>query len=316
MKTITRLLLVLIALLLMQAALWAATISSGETTYLSPFVGRYDLENDTTLHTLWGLRDGMFLSDYFAVEGWLARLVDDTKIPEGERGRDGWYFYRMDLLYYPWPLEGKRGYPFFAGGIGGIGLDLKRGFDISLVTDFGGGIEWPFPPFFRLRPTVRADARYLIRSLRGNISYATEVTFGLSFQWDHTREESDTISEETSNSIEEVAIEEFGSNQTQISVDQKRVLDALVKRLQKYPKSTLTLTGYTDSLGTTAFNLELSRRRALAVKAYLVSMGIQETRITSTGGGELESIEDILTSKRMGKNRRVIIRVFKNAQDY
>ena len=320
-----QLLFALMVLLLMGESLGAENISSKERVYVAPFIGLYDLENDLSLHSLWGVRGGRLLSDRLVVEGWLAKLVDDTKTPGGER--EGWYLHRVDWLYFPW--KHKTIYPFLAGGIGGIRFDLEKGNEMGLITDWGGGIKWPIPLRRNLDITFRADARYLIRSLRGDISFGQEATIGLSFQWTSTQEKAKPlISEKQEEEIEqeeEIKQEEeieqegeiketqvvgFVSGSAMIPTDQEKVLDALVERLQKYPKTDLELTGYTDALGTKLFNMELSLRRALAVKEYLVLRGIAPERITLIGGGELEDpIESDLTNEGEPKNRRVTIRI-------
>lgn len=63
-------------------------------------------------------------------------------------------------------------------------------------------------------------------------------------------------------------------------------LDLLVAHLNKHKTMKIELQGHTDSKGEDAQNLELSANRADAVKKYLVSKGIDETRLTSKGFGE------------------------------
>jgi OOP family OmpA-OmpF porin len=67
--------------------------------------------------------------------------------------------------------------------------------------------------------------------------------------------------------------------------------------------------GHTDSIGTAAYNLKLSLRRANAVKAYLVSKGIEANRIYTEGKGKSQPIADNRTKEGRAKNRRVEIEV-------
>ena len=67
--------------------------------------------------------------------------------------------------------------------------------------------------------------------------------------------------------------------------------------------------GHTDSVGTDAYNQKLSLRRSQAVKAYLVSKGIDKTRIYTEGKGEKQPVADNSTSEGRAKNRRVEIEV-------
>jgi OOP family OmpA-OmpF porin len=66
--------------------------------------------------------------------------------------------------------------------------------------------------------------------------------------------------------------------------------------------------GHTDSIGSVEYNLKLSVRRADAVKAYLVSKGIEPNRIYTEGKGKAQPIADC-TAEGRAKNRRVEIEV-------
>ena len=64
-------------------------------------------------------------------------------------------------------------------------------------------------------------------------------------------------------------------------------LDEMAKALRENPEiGNVKITGYTDRLGTDAYNMELSQRRAEAVKSYLVSQGVAANRLSAVGRGE------------------------------
>ncbi|CKS36101.1 outer membrane protein OmpA [Mycobacterium tuberculosis] len=67
--------------------------------------------------------------------------------------------------------------------------------------------------------------------------------------------------------------------------------------------------GHTDSIGTVAYNQRLSVRRAEAVKAFLVSKGIERNRVYTEGKGKSQPVADNKTKEGRAKNRRVEIEV-------
>ncbi|MEO7363068.1 MAG: OmpA family protein, partial [Gemmatimonadaceae bacterium] len=87
-------------------------------------------------------------------------------------------------------------------------------------------------------------------------------------------------------------------------------LKSLAKSLDKYRGSDLLVVGHTDSLGTSAYNQELSLRRARATAAYLASQGVLLERIKSEGKGEREPVADNNTEAGQATNRRVEVAIF------
>jgi outer membrane protein OmpA-like peptidoglycan-associated protein len=69
----------------------------------------------------------------------------------------------------------------------------------------------------------------------------------------------------------------------------------------------LEIQGYTDSQGKDAYNLDLSQRRADAVRVYLVSNGYPPDLIIARGAGEALPIADNNTAEGRANNRRVEI---------
>ena len=67
--------------------------------------------------------------------------------------------------------------------------------------------------------------------------------------------------------------------------------------------------GHTDSVGSAAYNQKLSLKRAEAVKAYIISKGIEPNRVYTEGKGEKQPIADNKTKAGRSKNRRVEIEV-------
>ncbi len=90
---------------------------------------------------------------------------------------------------------------------------------------------------------------------------------------------------------------------------QTRLL-ALVKQLQDQPELTVELEGYTDSTGAGPYNIQLSQRRAEAVRRFLVEKGIDLPRIHNIGLGDIRPVADNKTRQGRDQNRRVSIRLY------
>ncbi len=101
----------------------------------------------------------------------------------------------------------------------------------------------------------------------------------------------------------------FESGKDVIKAESFDDLDNLVKILNEYPEANVAIEGHTDNVGDPAKNLELSQKRADAVKAYLISKGISESRLTSTGFGDTKPIADNKTKAGKALNRRVDFRL-------
>jgi outer membrane protein OmpA-like peptidoglycan-associated protein len=90
----------------------------------------------------------------------------------------------------------------------------------------------------------------------------------------------------------------------------KAILDDVALRMKQEPTSTALVIGYTDNRENTGPNADLDRRRAEAVRDYLVSRhGIDRNRITVEGRDAREPVADNSTAEGRLRNRRVVIRL-------
>ncbi|MEA2490249.1 MAG: hypothetical protein QOH21_2041 [Acidobacteriota bacterium] len=90
----------------------------------------------------------------------------------------------------------------------------------------------------------------------------------------------------------------------------KAILDEVALRMKQEPSATALVIGYTDDRENTGANQDLDRRRAEAVRDYLVSRhGIDPSRITVEGRSSREAVGDNTTAEGRLRNRRVVIRL-------
>jgi OOP family OmpA-OmpF porin len=98
----------------------------------------------------------------------------------------------------------------------------------------------------------------------------------------------------------------FDVNSAKIKPESSGVLREIADVLKKFPDIKVKIIGHTDSDGTDAANLELSKKRAEAVKQSLVNeSGIEAARLESDGKGEKEAVGDNKTREGKAQNRRV-----------
>ncbi|WP_275697709.1 outer membrane protein OmpA [Ramlibacter paludis] len=101
----------------------------------------------------------------------------------------------------------------------------------------------------------------------------------------------------------------FDFDKAVLKPEGKAKLDDLVGKIQGISLEVIIAVGHTDSVGSDAYNQKLSVRRAEAVKAYLVSKGIEKNRVYTEGKGEKQPVADNKTAEGRAKNRRVEIEV-------
>ena len=101
----------------------------------------------------------------------------------------------------------------------------------------------------------------------------------------------------------------FDVDKSVLKAEGKAKLDDLTDKVKGINLEVIIAVGHTDSDASDAYNQKLSVRRSEAVKAYLVSKGIEKNRVYTEGKGEKQPVADNKTKEGKAKNRRVEIEV-------
>lgn len=84
----------------------------------------------------------------------------------------------------------------------------------------------------------------------------------------------------------------FDFDKSNIKAEAAFELDKLVQIMNKYPEMTVSIESHTDSKGPSSYNQRLSERRAKTTSQYVISKGIDSTRLSSAGKGESSPVVD------------------------
>jgi outer membrane protein OmpA-like peptidoglycan-associated protein len=106
----------------------------------------------------------------------------------------------------------------------------------------------------------------------------------------------------------------FDIDKTALKPAAKSNIDQLSASLKNNPETNILIVGHTDNTGSAAHNMDLSVRRAEAVRAYALAAGVSSARLTTQGKGDTEPIADNTTVDGRTQNRRVEIVIVANDQ--
>jgi OmpA-OmpF porin, OOP family len=102
---------------------------------------------------------------------------------------------------------------------------------------------------------------------------------------------------------------QFESGKNVIKKSSYPILDKVAKVMKENPSYNLEINGHTDNQGAAAMNLDLSEKRADAVKGYLTKSGVDASRLAAKGFGQTIPVADNATAAGRAKNRRVEFKV-------
>ena len=97
----------------------------------------------------------------------------------------------------------------------------------------------------------------------------------------------------------------FKVGSSELTSNAELVLDKVVRTLKDYKEMHLEISGHTDSTGSRALNMKLSRERAESVRRYLINQGIEEHRLRAIGLGPDHPVTSNKTKEGRAKNRRI-----------
>lgn len=98
---------------------------------------------------------------------------------------------------------------------------------------------------------------------------------------------------------------EFAFDKADVTPESRPVLDIAVEQLKGCSEIRVTISGYTDAIGTESYNQGLSFRRAESVKDFLVQSGVSASRLEAEGRGEADPVASNDTADGRRRNRRV-----------
>ena len=105
---------------------------------------------------------------------------------------------------------------------------------------------------------------------------------------------------------------QFALNSAELSADSKKNIQELAEVLNKYNDTNIVIEGHTDATGKHDYNMKLSDKRAASVSAYLKTLNVDGTRITTEGYGPDQPVADNGSDAGRAKNRRVEVAIFAN----
>jgi outer membrane protein OmpA-like peptidoglycan-associated protein len=105
----------------------------------------------------------------------------------------------------------------------------------------------------------------------------------------------------------------FDFNSTALRPASQESLREMASVFEKYPNTTISVQGHTDSIGSAAYNKRLSVRRAGSVASYLENIGVSSSRVEAIGYGKARPRTTNATAEGRQLNRRVEIKIRANA---
>jgi peptidoglycan-associated lipoprotein len=96
----------------------------------------------------------------------------------------------------------------------------------------------------------------------------------------------------------------FEFDSAKLSEEAQQILRTKAEWLRKNPRAQVIIEGHCDERGTNEYNLALGDRRAFSAKAFLIDLGISQSRLTTVSYGEERPLDSRSDEEAWAKNRR------------
>ena len=186
-----------------------------------------------------------------------------------------------------------------------IPIDLKTRTEASMkaagfeITDLAFDGRIAQLTGFADAPELNRKALATVRGVRGVFDVKTTIIPGSKTSVESTKFEAklqDVIAGK---------IVEFDTASSKLTENGKQLLNQMVLVLQEFPGKPVEVSGHTDAEGDYEMNTTLSKERASAVKAYLITQGIEAGKVFAIGHGPDNPVADNNTELGRQKNRRI-----------
>lgn len=104
----------------------------------------------------------------------------------------------------------------------------------------------------------------------------------------------------------------FAHDKADLTFDAQNALNSVAQVLNRYPESTISVTGHTDDTGSDSYNQRLSELRAASVSSYLAQHGVNPSRVSQQGLGESSPKVPNSSDANRAINRRVELAIIAN----
>ena len=273
---------------------------------VSPFVGGFWFEGNQDLdHSpVYGLRLGYDFTKNIGAEVVFDYVNADYTTADISTNV---FNYRVEGLYNFMP--NNKLVPFIAAGIGVMSIDYgDANKDKTRFTfDYGAGLKYFLTDWIALR----ADVRHVLAF--GNFNNNLEYTLGLTFYFGGKKEGVQEMKKEPVAEAEPTIIEkgrvtlnvQFDTGKAVVKPAYYNEIQSVTDVMNKYPKLRVVIEGHTDNVGGEKYNLDLSQKRAEAIKGVMVdNFKIKADRIKAEGFGYSKPIGDNKTNEGRQINRR------------